>query len=111
MTLAPLQKEVDEWISQFEEGYFPPLVMLARLTEETGELARAINHRFGRKKPKAGEGDEDIAEELADVAFVLLCFANSLGIDLDTAFAAAMEKYRRRDAGRWTRKPTEQTGG
>jgi NTP pyrophosphatase (non-canonical NTP hydrolase) len=46
MALAPLQQEVDAWISQFEEGYFPPLAMLARLTEETGELARALMHRY-----------------------------------------------------------------
>lgn len=104
MTFSPIQRTVDEWISRFEEGYFPPLAMLARVTEETGELARAVSHRFGGKKPKKGEGNEDIGEELADVLFVLVCFANSLGIDLDQAFAAVMTKYRQRDAGRWTEK-------
>ena len=104
MTLSQVQKTVDDWISRFEEGYFPPLAMLARVTEETGELARAVSHRFGGKTPKAGEGDEEIGEELADVLFVLVCFANSLGIDLDEAFAAVMTKYRERDAGRWTEK-------
>ncbi len=102
MTFSVVQQTVDAWISRFEEGYFPPLAMLARVTEETGELARAVSHRFGGKKPKAGEGNEDIGEELADVLFVLVCFANSLGIDLDEAFAAVLLKYRERDAGRWT---------
>ncbi|MGZ5433288.1 MAG: hypothetical protein ACXWH7_10200, partial [Thermoanaerobaculia bacterium] len=55
MAFATVQKEVDEWISQFEEGYFAPLPMLARLTEEVGELARVLSHRYGGKKPKAGE--------------------------------------------------------
>jgi NTP pyrophosphatase (non-canonical NTP hydrolase) len=104
MTFTEVQQTVDEWIGRFEEGYFPPLAMLARLTEETGELARAVSHRFGGKRPKAGEGNESIGEELADVLFVLVCFANSLEIDLDEAFASVMKKYRERDAGRWTQK-------
>ena len=102
MSFAPVQKEVDEWISQFREGYFAPLPMLARLTEEVGELARAVMHRFGGKKPKAGEDEGNIGEEIADAIFVLVCFANSLDIDLDREFAAMMKKYRQRDAGRWT---------
>jgi NTP pyrophosphatase (non-canonical NTP hydrolase) len=102
MTFQPFQKEVDQWISQFEEGYFPPLAMLARLTEEVGELARAVMHEHGGKKPKAGEGRGEIAEEIADSMFVLICLANSLNIDLDAAFAAMMTKYRLRDASRWT---------
>src|SRR4051812_8156402 len=101
MSLAALQKEVDDWISQFEEGYFPPLAMLARLTEEVGELARALMHRYGGKKPKAGEDSGDIAEEIADAMFVLVCLANAQQIDLDQAFATMMEKYRSRDGDRW----------
>ncbi|GAC1438336.1 MAG: nucleotide pyrophosphohydrolase [Thermoanaerobaculia bacterium] len=104
MSFAPVQKEVDDWILQFEEGYFPPLPMLARLTEEVGELARALMHRFGGKKAKAGEAEGDVADEICDALFVLVCMANSQGIDLDSAFARMMEKYRRRDAGRWTAK-------
>ena len=104
MSFQAAQKEVDQWISQFEEGYFPPLAMLARLTEETGELARAIMHTYGGKKPKHGESEGDIGEEIADSMFVLICLANSLDIDLDGAFATMMAKYRVRDAGRWTRK-------
>jgi NTP pyrophosphatase (non-canonical NTP hydrolase) len=104
MSFQAAQKEVDQWISQFEEGYFPPLAMLARLTEETGELARAIMHEYGGKKPKDGESDGNIGEEIADSMFVLICLANSLNVDLDEAFAAMMTKYRERDAGRWTPK-------
>jgi NTP pyrophosphatase (non-canonical NTP hydrolase) len=105
MSLQPIQQEVDEWISQFEEGYFPPLPMLARLTEEVGELARAVMHHHGGKKPKAGEDPGDIGEEIADALFVLVCLANSLEIDLDQKFTAMMAKYRFRDAERWTKKP------
>ncbi|MGZ5473933.1 MAG: nucleotide pyrophosphohydrolase [Thermoanaerobaculia bacterium] len=103
MAFATVQKEVDEWISQFEEGYFAPLPMLARLTEEVGELARAVMHHHGGKKPKAGEDPGDIGEEIADAIFVLVCLANSLDVNLDEKFAAMMKKYRERDAERWTR--------
>ena len=104
MAFAPIQKEVDAWISQFEEGYFAPLPMLARLTEEVGELARVLMHQYGGKKPKPGEEPGDAGEEIADAIFVLVCMANSLQIDLDEQFGAMMDKYRERDADRWTRK-------
>lgn len=99
-----MQQEVDAWIAQFEEGYFPPLAMLARLTEETGELARVLMHQHGGKKPKPGEDVGDAGGEIADAIFVLICLANSLGIDLDEKFGAMMQKYRERDANRWTKK-------
>ncbi|HEX6101010.1 MAG TPA: nucleotide pyrophosphohydrolase [Thermoanaerobaculia bacterium] len=104
MAFAPIQKEVDAWISQFEEGYFPPLPMLARLTEEVGELSRALMHHYGGKKPKPGEDAGDIGGEIADAIFVLVCLANSLEVNLDEKFGAMMQKYRERDAERWTRK-------
>jgi NTP pyrophosphatase (non-canonical NTP hydrolase) len=103
MSFAAAQKEVDQWISQFEEGYFAPLPMLARLTEEVGELSRALMHHYGGKKPKAGEEKGDVGEEIADAMFVLVCLANSLNIDLDEAFAGMMAKIRERDANRWTK--------
>lgn len=78
--------------------------MLARLSEEVGELARAVMHQHGGKKPKAGEDAGNVGEEIADSIFVLVCLANSLGIELDQAFSSVMEKYRRRDTDRWTRK-------
>lgn len=104
MSLTESQRRVDAWVSQFEEGYFDPLTNLARLSEEVGELARELNHRFGQKTKKAGEPEGDIAMELADILFVLICIANREGIDLEEAFGRMMAKVERRDAARWTRK-------
>lgn len=107
MSFADVQKEVDEWISQFEEGYWQPLSMLARVSEEVGELAREINHRYGQKPKKNSESASELDVEIADVMFVLIALANSLDIDLDEAFHRMMEKYRSRDSERWTRRPGE----
>ncbi|HEV8149589.1 MAG TPA: nucleotide pyrophosphohydrolase [Gemmatimonadales bacterium] len=104
MSLSEAQQRVDAWVAQFQEGYFHPLTNLARLTEEVGELAREINHRFGQKTKKSEESDGDLALELADILFVLICIANREGIDLQQAFERMMEKVERRDADRWTRK-------
>jgi NTP pyrophosphatase (non-canonical NTP hydrolase) len=98
------QQTVDRWIGQYKEGYFPPLTNLARLTEEVGELAREVNHRFGQKTKKPGEPEGSLAMELADILFVVICLANSQHIDLDQAFTAMMDKVTVRDASRWTRK-------
>jgi NTP pyrophosphatase (non-canonical NTP hydrolase) len=102
VSLRDAQGQVDAWISQFEEGYWPPLSNLARLTEEVGELAREMNHRFGHKTKRADEPEQDLAIELADVLFVLLVIANEQGIDLEEALARVLEKYRTRDSERWT---------
>lgn len=105
MTFLPdVQGRVDAWISQFEEGYFHPLTNLARLAEEVGELAREINHRFGQKTKKPGEPEGDLAMEMADILFVLICMANREGIDLQNAFDRMMEKVESRDEYRWTKK-------
>src|SRR2546428_12152106 len=104
MSLRDAQQAVDRWIGEFEEGYFPPLANVARLTEEVGERAREINHRFGPKPKKTSERDDSIAMDLADILFVVICIANSQGLDLDDAFAQMMAKVPSRDAGRWTRK-------
>ena len=102
MTLAEAQARVDGWISRFEEGYWPPLAILARLIEEVGELAREVNHRFGSKPKRDDEDPRELELEIADVLFVLLCLANERGIDLDAAFERVMAKYEERDADRWT---------
>jgi len=94
---------VHAWISQFEEGYWPPLSNLARLTEEVGELAREMNHRFGDKTKRSDEAEKDLALELADVLFVVLVIANQQDIDLEQALNHVLEKYGDRDAGRWKR--------
>ena len=104
MELAEAQRRVDAWIGQFEEGYWPPLANLARLVEEVGELARLMNHRFGPKTKKVGEAEQDLAEELGDVLFVILVLANEQGIELDAALERVLEKYRVRDSERWVRK-------
>ena len=106
MTLRDAQARVDAWISQFEAGYFEPLTNLARLTEEVGELARELNHRYGQKTKKPDEPAGDLPLELADIVFVLICLANREGIDLDDAFDRMMQKVEHRDRDRWTRKPT-----
>jgi NTP pyrophosphatase (non-canonical NTP hydrolase) len=104
MDLRDAQARVDAWIGQFEEGYWPPLANLARLTEEVGELARLLNHRYGPKTKRADEPEQDLALELADVLFVLLVLANEQKIDLQDALERTLEKYRARDANRWVRK-------
>ena len=104
MDLREAQARVDAYISQFEEGYWPPLSNLARLTEEVGELARLMNHRFGHKPKKADEPEQELALELADILFVLVVIANEQKIDLDEALERTLEKYRTRDSDRWTRK-------
>jgi NTP pyrophosphatase (non-canonical NTP hydrolase) len=104
MSIREAQAAVDEWISRFEEGYWPPLANLARLVEEVGELARELNHRYGSKPKRPDEQDTDLALEMADILFVLIALANEQGIDLDRAFQGVLEKYRVRDATRWTEK-------
>ncbi|MBH16001.1 MAG: nucleotide pyrophosphohydrolase [Gemmatimonadetes bacterium] len=99
-----LQKQVDEWIARFEEGYWPPLTNLARLMEEVGELSRIMNHSFGSKYKKPEEQEQKLSEELADVLFVIICIANEQNIDLEVAFEDVMEKYHTRDSNRWAPK-------
>lgn len=104
MEIKKMQEEVDNWIGQFEEGYWHPLTMMAKLTEEVGELAREVNHLYGEKTKKPDEPVDELELELADILFMIICFANSLDIDIEEAFNRMMEKYRLRDSHRWTRK-------
>ena len=104
MSLSAIQSRVHAWISQYEEGYFEPLTNLARLSEEVGELAREVNHRYGQKTKKKDEAEGDLAMEMADILFVLVCMANREGIDLQVAFDRMMEKVETRDRERWRRK-------
>jgi len=103
LTIRGAQDAVDQWISQFKEGYWPPLTNLARLIEEVGELARELNHRYGGKTKKPTEPEQDLAIELADVLFVVIAIANEQKIDLEDAFRRVLEKYRVRDSDRWER--------
>ncbi|MEM2226796.1 MAG: nucleotide pyrophosphohydrolase [Candidatus Bathyarchaeia archaeon] len=104
LTVNQAQKIVDEWVAQFEEGYWPPLSMLAALVEEVGELAREINARERIKRKKDTEPEVDIGLEMADVLFSLICLANHYGVDLEDKFKEVMEKYSERDMGRWTKR-------
>jgi len=85
MEIKEAQKIVDETIKQYG-GYWEPLSMLARLTEEVGELARAMNIKFGGKKSKFEGDGKDIKDEIADVLYTLLALANNLELNLDEEF-------------------------
>lgn len=103
LSIRDIQHRVDAWISQWDDGYWSPHANLARLTEEVGELAREINDVHGPKRKKPDEADGRIADELADILFVVVTLANSLEIDLQDAFEAVMAKYDIRDADRWSK--------
>ena len=75
--------------------------MMARLSEETGELAREINHRFGPKIKKSTEDKKELGDEMADIIFTLCCMANAQGIDLDTHWQNVMDKCYKRDNNRY----------
>ncbi|MGY3704850.1 nucleotide pyrophosphohydrolase [Vagococcus martis] len=107
--LSDMQQEVDDYISQFKAGYFSPLAQLARLTEETGELAREINHYYGEKAKKTDEIPKTVEEELGDVLVVLLIMANSLDIDLTKVFEDNMKKFYARDSHRFERVDEEKS--
>ncbi len=99
-----MQKRVDEYVGQFKAGYFPPLSNLARLMEESGELARELNHRFGPKKKKDSDAAKDgCSEEIGDILFTLVCLANQLNISLDESISSTFEKYQTRDKDRFER--------
>lgn len=102
-SMIAMQEEVEKYIGQFKEGYFSPMTMLARMTEELGELAREINHYYGEKPKKEDEEEKTIEQEMGDLLFVLICFANSLHIDLEKSFDLVMQKFNTRDKDRWTR--------
>ncbi len=104
MPLKDIQKQVDKWVSQYKDSYWQPHEILARVTEEVGELAREINHLYGPKKKKSNEEIKELGEEIADVIFTLCCLANSKGVDLDEAFKKVMDKYYSRDGDRFEKK-------
>ena len=104
LTVNQAQKMVDQWINQFEEGYWPPLAILANIMEEVGELAKEINSREKYKKKKQPEAKKDIGLELADILFSLMCMANYYSINLENKFKEAIQKYSIRDINRWKKK-------
>ena len=104
MTLEEAQKQVDTWIKQYGVRYFSELTNMAILTEEVGELARIIARKYGDQSFKEGEKD-NIADELTDVLWVLLCIANQTGVDLTEAFARNLVKKTQRDNKRHINNP------
>ncbi|MDO5035546.1 MAG: nucleotide pyrophosphohydrolase [Porphyromonas sp.] len=106
-TLQELQERVDAWIKEYGVRYFEPLTNFAILTEEVGEVGRLMARLYGEQSAKAGEeiSKERLAEELADVLWVLVAIANQTGCDLTAAFADNLEKKTRRDATRHHNNP------
>jgi NTP pyrophosphatase (non-canonical NTP hydrolase) len=100
MKISEAQEQVDQWIHQFGVRYFNELTNLALLMEETGELARIMARRFGEQSSKTSETNLDLADEMADIFFVLLCLANQTGVDLEKALKKNMEKKTKRDHNR-----------
>jgi NTP pyrophosphatase (non-canonical NTP hydrolase) len=103
-TLKSCQREVDEWIRTIGVRYFSELTNTAVLMEEVGELARLMARTYGEQSFKDGE-ENDLGMEMADVLFVLVCLANQTGVDLEDAFARAMDKNTRRDRDRHANNP------
>jgi len=97
LTLADLQKTVDQWINTFGVRYFSELTNLAVLMEEVGELARIFARTYGDQSFKKSDPSYNIADEMADVLFVLVCLANQTGVDLQAAMQANLEKKTQRD--------------
>jgi NTP pyrophosphatase (non-canonical NTP hydrolase) len=105
MELAELQKIVDDWIKEVGVRYFSELTNTALLMEEVGELARIMARKYGEQSFKKGEEDANLADEMADVLFVLTCLANQTGVDLSRAMEQNLEKKTRRDSHRHKENP------
>lgn len=101
ITIREAQAMVDDWIRTIGGRYFSELTNMALLTEETGELARVIARVYGDQVAKEGDLRKGLAEEMADVMWVLVCLANQTGVDLTEAFRASLEKKSTRDLNRF----------
>ena len=97
MTLEQAQQQVDEWIRTTGVRYFSELTNTAILMEEVGEVARIMARRYGEQSEKPNDIPGDLADEMADVLFVLICLANQTGVDLTEALRKNMEKKTQRD--------------
>lgn len=100
LTLSEAQDAVDAWIKQYGVRYFSELTNLGQLMEEVGELARIMTRRFGDQSCKPGDAAGEIADELADILFVVLCLANQTGVNLTDALSANLSKKTNRDQHR-----------
>ena len=104
MELSELQKRADTWIREYGVRYFSELTNMAILTEEVGELARVMARKYGDQSFKAGE-TENLADEMADVLWVLVCLANQTGVNLTEALEANFAKKTARDKERHRNNP------
>ena len=100
ITIRQAQAKVDEWIKTVGVRYFNELTNLGILVEETGELARIMVRRYGEQSFKESDKEKDLADEMADILWVLLCLANQTGVDLTEALQKNMEKKTNRDGER-----------
>ena len=100
ITIKKAQKMVDKWVKTLGVRYFNELTNMAILTEEVGEVARIMARKFGEQSNKKSDIKYELADELADVVFVLICIANQTGIDLEKAFIKNIDKKSNRDAQR-----------
>ena len=107
MNLQELQSVVDEWVRTYGVRYFSELTNLGILMEEAGELARVMVRQYGDQsfKRKGNASDGDLADELADILFVLICIANQTGVNLTEAIQKNLEKKTRRDSQRHINNP------
>lgn len=100
MTIQEAQNQIDEWVKTYGVRYFSELTNMAILTEEVGEVARIIARQYGEQSFKASDKDKNLADELADVLFVVMCLANQTGINLTEALEKNLAKKTQRDAER-----------
>lgn len=100
LTLTEAQQKVDEWIKTIGVRYFEPLTNLGILMEETGELARLMVRKYGEQSFKESDKGKELADEMADVLWVLMCLANQTGVNLNEALLKNFEKKTKRDAQR-----------
>ncbi|CAN5157867.1 nucleotide pyrophosphohydrolase [soil metagenome] len=104
MSLQDYQKKIDDSVQQYAKPYWEPLSILARLSEEVGEVARILNAQYGDKPKKPGEEHEELADELADVIYAVMCIANREGIVLDEPMQKAIDKLLTRDKDRFEKR-------
>ena len=100
-SLKEYQEEVDQWFKKKGWEYWKPLSILARLLEECGEFAKIVNHLFGEKPKRSDEKKQDLEEEIGDILYTLICFANSRGINLDKALRKSLNTVTERDKDRY----------
>jgi NTP pyrophosphatase (non-canonical NTP hydrolase) len=100
MRLTEAQEIIDQWIRKYGVRYFNELTNTAILMEEVGEVARIMARRYGEQSEKASDKEADLADELADVLFVLICLANQTGVNLEEALKKNLDKKTSRDSQR-----------